>query len=224
MTRDLNYLQHFFGQVFGDPLHRTQCLWAKCDKIVSKASRTNAAIVLMIQRRNPADSLEHVVRSATQSMLCRSCRQNWKRRTACSRDYLALLSSRTYRGERTKSQIPPQSIHMCSLPCQDHDPRSNSGICLPSLQNFTWDSLACVRRYKESSAWTMVDRSTRKLLCDARLISTEICDDSHNQQGTEYEDWGRQVETLCSCMKYLLDAKASVKKHLFVSKDTTILN
>ncbi|KAJ5873596.1 uncharacterized protein N7473_013242 [Penicillium subrubescens] len=69
MTRDLNHLQYFFGQVVGDPLHRTQCLWAKCDKIVSKASRTNAAIVLMIQRRNPADSLEHVVRSATRRVV-----------------------------------------------------------------------------------------------------------------------------------------------------------
>lgn len=123
MTQDLNCLQHFFGRVFGDPLHRTQCIWAQCDKSVSKATRTNAAIVLMIQRRSPADSLEGTVLSATKNMLCTSCSQDRQRLTTCARQLSALLSLQAGRSDRTSSQSPPQTVDMCPLLYQAKYPR-----------------------------------------------------------------------------------------------------
>lgn len=142
MTQDLNRLQHFFGRVFSDPLHRTQCIWAQCDKSVSKAS--------LIQRRSPADSLERTVLSATRSMLCTRCSQARQRLTTCARKLSALLSLQANRSDRTSSQTPPQTMDMCPLLYQIKDSSSRPRTWTTSpLDNWTLGLPAYIRVFKK---------------------------------------------------------------------------
>lgn len=83
VSRTLFRRKALFGRVFGDPLHRTQCIWATCSNSVPKESRINAAILL----HAPIDedkSHESILSTATKFMLCEDCRDDRWRIVQCT--------------------------------------------------------------------------------------------------------------------------------------------